>query len=161
MGSEIKDPFGVESSRKTVRGIGLLPAKTELGREKVVREVTGSCLLNRKHIRGYEIHMGKSWIHGGPGKPYLKIRRPGQRHSWVDGWCMGEGRLAGTYVHGILDSPGFRAAFLNELRKGKGLKERRRGPGRRKRFQQYDRLADHFERYCDVDRILSFIGADA
>jgi len=158
MGTEISDPYGVESPRRTVRGIGLLPIKTELGQRKVLREVSGSCLLNGKRIRGYEIHMGRSRVQDGPGKPYLRIRRPGHRHTWEDGWCTGDGRLAGTYVHGILDSPGFRAAFLNELRKGKGLKERAPGPGRRRRFRQYDRLADHFERHCDVEKILSFVG---
>ena len=158
MGEEVRDPFSVESPRKRVKGISLLPVKTELGKKKVVREVTGSCLLNGKRIRGYEIHMGRSSVQNGPGKPYLRIRRPGHRHAWEDGWCTEDGRLSGTYVHGILDSPGFRAAFLNEFRKRKGLKERAPGPGRGRRFRQYDLLADHFERHCDVDKILSFIG---
>jgi hypothetical protein len=35
-----------------------------------------------------------------------------------------DGRVAGTYVHGILDASGFRGEFLNRLRRAKGLRER-------------------------------------
>lgn len=31
------------------------------------------------------------------------------------------------------------------------------GKGRSARFREYDRLADHFEKYCDVDNILKEI----
>jgi adenosylcobyric acid synthase len=155
LGRVIRDPHGVESPRKEVRGLGLLPVVTELAPDKVVRKVAGKSVVRGRHVKGYEIHMGTSRAVGDRGGPYLKIRESGKQTSWEDGWQMDDGRICGTYVHGILDSPGFRAEFLNRLRSAKGLRERPPGPGRLARFHQYDRLANHFEAHCDVDRIIA------
>jgi len=157
LGETIRDPYGVESDRKEVRGLGLLPVKTMLEGQKIVRKVTGTCRLNEKRIRGYEIHMGKTGPLHGTGAPFLTIHEPGRKKSWPDGWCIKGGRICGTYVHGILDSPGFRGDFLNTLRREKGLRERSPGQGRKARFHQYDRLADHFEKHCDMRTIMSYL----
>jgi len=69
-----------------------------------------------------------------------------------------EGRVCGTYVHGLLDSAAFRSEYLNRLRRAKGLGEKPARQGRLARFHQYDRLADHFEAHCDVERIIAGIG---
>ncbi len=157
LGEKISDPHGVESNRKKVNGLGLLPVETILEGEKIVRRVTGVCLLNGKRLKGYEIHMGKTAVLRDAGAPFLKINEPGKRKKWEDGYTVNKGRVAGTYVHGILDSPGFRSEFLNDMRREKGLKARKSRRGRQARFHEYERLADHFEKYCDVDRILSVI----
>ena len=155
LGERIKDPLSVESNLEEVKGMGLLPITTTLEGQKVVRRVMGTCLQNQKRINGYEIHMGLTGNTGRGGEPFLKIHAAGDRKSWTDGWVVSEGRIAGTYVHGILDSPGFRGEFLNTLRKKKGMKERTSRQGRLARFHQYDRLADHFEAHCDVEKIVS------
>jgi adenosylcobyric acid synthase len=157
LGARIKDPSGVESDRKEVGGLGLLPVETALAEKKIVRKVTGTCLINGKRVTGYEIHMGKTRILQKVGKPLLSIHEPGSKDSWEDGWSLEGDRIAGTYVHGIFDSPEFRSDFLNSLRKIKGLRERPARKGRLARFHQYDRLADHFETYCDVGRIIEHI----
>lgn len=99
--------------------------------------------------------MGRSSLLGKPGEHFLKIREPGKKRSWLDGCCTEGGKVSGTYVHGILDAPGYRGVFLNRLRRAKGLRERPPKQGRLARFYQYDRLADHFEAHCDVERIIS------
>ena len=157
LGARIKDPLGVESKRKEVKGLNLLPTETILEDQKVVRRVTGVCLINNKRVKGYEIHMGKTFNLKGSGKPFLRIKQTGEKKAWDDGWSINNGQIAGTYVHGILDQAGFRGEFLNSLRKTKGLKERSPRQGRMSRFHQYERLADHFEKYCDVEKILSSI----
>ncbi|MBW1716390.1 MAG: cobyric acid synthase [Deltaproteobacteria bacterium] len=157
LGMRIKDPLGVESDRKEVRGLGLLPMETILEEEKVVRKVTGTCLINGTRVTGYEIHMGQTRMLRRVGKVLLRIHEPGNRQSWEDGWSVGGDRIVGTYVHGILDSPGFRADFLNSIRRAKGLKEGAARQGRLARFHQYDRLADLFEAHCDVGRIIEVI----
>jgi adenosylcobyric acid synthase len=157
LGEKIKDPSGVESKRKEVRGLGLLPVETVLEETKVVQKVSGLALTNRKRVSGYEIHMGKTHIMREHGKPFLEIHRPGRSLTWEDGCYTEEGRVAGAYIHGILDTPGFRGDLLNRLRKAKGLKERAPKQGRLARFHQYDRLADHFEKYCNVDKILQLL----
>jgi adenosylcobyric acid synthase len=101
--------------------------------------------------------MGQTHILSGTGEPFLRIHLPGKKKSWLDGWSVEGGKVSGTYVHGILDSPGFRADVLNRLRRTKGLRDRKPRPGRHARFHQYNRLADHFEAHCDMDKILSYL----
>lgn len=158
LGVWIKDPHGMESSTAQARGLGILPVATELEPGKVVRKVLGTCVVNKRKISGYEIHMGRTRPVANEGSPFLRIHEPGKDVKWEDGWCIPSGRIWGTYVHGILDSPGFRSEILNSLRRAKGLKERPPGQGRLARFHQYDRLADHFETHCDMERILSIMG---
>lgn len=157
LGEKIKDPAGVESDRKEVQGLDLLPVETVLEEEKVVREAAGTCLANGKRVRGYEIHMGRSRGIQGTGEPFLRVHGRGEKESRLEGWSLDRGRIAGTYLHGILDSPGFRGEFLNGLRKAKGLKPRPPVKGRGARFKHYDLLADHFEAHCDVERIIRAI----
>jgi adenosylcobyric acid synthase len=157
LGRRILDPSGVESDRPRVRALGLLPAETVLAEEKVVQRVTGTCLTNRKRVSGYEIHMGRTDPSGPGACPLLRVHRPGSSASWDDGLVLDGGRVMGTYVHGVLDAPGFRGDLLNALRREKGLRERVPRKGRLARFHQYDRLAEHFERYCDVERILRLV----
>jgi len=155
LGTRIHDPEGVESKQKTVTGIGLLPMETRLEISKIVRKVTGVCLTNGKRVRGYEIHMGRTAPLTREGQPFVRIHEPGKKQSWDDGWSVNDGRVAGTYVHGILDATGFRGGYLNSLRSGKGIEVRTPRQGRQGRFHQYDRLADHFEAHCRVEDILT------
>ena len=160
LGETIRDPFGVESDKKEVRGLGLLPMETVLEMEKVVRKITGTCLINKKRVSGYEIHMGRSHAEDvikKKGEPFLSIHEPGKRRTWEDGWCLKKGKITGTYVHGILDSPAFRGDLLNRIRRDRGLQERPPRQGRLGRFHQYDKLADHFEKYSKVEEILNLI----
>jgi adenosylcobyric acid synthase len=158
LGKWIRDPAGVESHQKKVMGLNLLPVETTLEEQKIVRKVTGTCLISGKRIRGYEIHMGRTRPLRSSGEPFLKIHSPGDKTTWTDGCAVNLGQISGTYVHGILDSPGFRGKFINTLRRTKGLKERASSKGRLARFHQYDRLADHFVAHCDVEKILSYLG---
>lgn len=157
LGALISDPAGVESYQKEVKGLNLLPVKTTLEEQKIVRKVAGICLMSGKRIRGYEIHMGRTRPLRRSGEPFVKIHSPGDKTTWMDGWAVNSGQISGTYVHGILDSPGFRGDFINTLRRAKGLKERASSQGRFARFHQYDRLADHFETHCDVEKILTYL----
>jgi len=157
LGEIIRDPFGVESDKKEVRGLGLLPMETVLEVEKVVRKITGTCLINKKRVSGYEIHMGRNRTVKKEGEPFLSIHEPGKRRAWEDGWSLKEGKISGTYVHSILDSPAFRGDFLNRIRRAKGLQERPPKQGRLGRFHLYDKLAGHFEKHCKVEEILTLI----
>ena len=164
LGEEILDPLGVESPRGRVRGLGLLPLSTTMAGDKVLRRVTGVDLTNGRKVTGYEIHMGHT-VRKDSGRAgdrivsMLSLRLPGSREAWPDGWATVDGRLQGTYLHGLLDSPGWRLDFLNRLRRDKGLPERKQAAASRGgRFHQYDRLADHFEKHSDVPAILKSMG---
>ena len=157
LGKTVYDPHGVESSREMISGLNLLPVETILEDEKIVRKITGKSLKDNKPIKGYEIHMGQTRIINDRGMPLLELKEENGNETWTDGCIKKGGNIAGTYVHGILDSPGFRNEFLNRLRRKKRIKERNPGKGRVSRFKEYDRLADHFEKCCDVERILKEI----
>lgn len=163
LGMEILDPHGVESPRPRVPGLGLLPLSTTLATDKILRRVVGADLRCRAKVEGYEIHMGRTRVlsrrKGSASiRPMLRLREPGQAESWEDGFTNEDGRIQGTYVHGLLDAPGWRTRFLNEMRRRKGLPERHRAAAGGGRFREYDRLADHFERHVDVDRICHIMG---
>ena len=100
--------------------------------------------------------MGRTKPLSNNGTPYLKLYS--NNHSWEDGWINKDKNVVGTYVHGIMDSAGFREDFLNNLRIKKGLKPKRSKKTRLFRFKEYDRLADYFEIYCDIKKIFHLIG---
>jgi len=155
MGKRVVDPHGVESPQKAITALDLLPVETLLEEEKIVRKISGLCALNGGRVTGYEIHMGRTKVLGETGERYLNIRESGKRKLCKDGWSVESGRIAGTYVHGIFDNPSFRGKFLNNLRRIKGIEEKKPLAKGSSRFLQYDRLADHFERYCDVESIIA------
>ncbi len=159
LGSKVYDPHGVESDKgKEIKCLGLLPVTTILEKDKVVQKVIGLSTLFGTRLRGYEIHMGRTRPLRPSGRPFATIHGPGKKKQWEDGWVSENGRVMGTYIHGVLDSPGFRGEILNRIRISKGLKPRKPRQGRLARFKHYDRLADHFEKYCDVERILGLMG---
>lgn len=71
LGETIRDPYQVENGG-SMKGMGLLPAATELKQEKTRTQVTGTfgeisgalSGLSGKSVRGYEIHMGSTGYSG-------------------------------------------------------------------------------------------------
>jgi adenosylcobyric acid synthase len=67
LGETLRDPLGAEAGGE-MRGMGLLPAATVFGREKVRTRMTGAFLevpgvlsaLSHAPVSGYEIHMGRT-----------------------------------------------------------------------------------------------------
>lgn len=159
LGDRIHDPYRVESDGGSIKGLGLLPVETVLEQDKIVRKVIGVCPFYDSSIRGYEIHMGRSYMKNNY-IPFAEIHEPGKRKSWEDGAISDDGLIMGTYIHGLFDSTAFREKILNIIRAKKSLRPRRSKAGRLSRFRQYDRLADHFEAHCDVDRILKLAGIE-
>ncbi len=114
LGESIADPHGVESSGRSVDCLGLLPVRTVLEANKTLRCVEALHLPSGCALRGYEIHHGLSSSHA--GSPVVE-RSEGS----VIGTCDGEGRVWGTYLHGLFDADGFRRYFINRIRNRVGL----------------------------------------
>jgi adenosylcobyric acid synthase len=87
----------------------------------------------------------------------LKIGEPDKEELWEDGLITADGRIMGTYVHGVFDMPEFRNEYLNAVRREKGISEKLSKANRSDRDSEYDKLADHFEKFCDVERILKLL----
>ena len=108
LGTKISDPKGIEGSPETINGLGHLDVETELDINKTLAKSVGVHLATGTEVTGYEIHMGLS---NGVDcdNPFIKLG------SNRDGAISQDGRVFGTYLHGIFTSDAFRAAFLNEL----------------------------------------------
>jgi adenosylcobyric acid synthase len=73
-----------------------------------------------------------------------------------------DGRLWGTYVHGIFHNDGFRRAWLDAIRRSKGWEPYGQGYSYpRRREEAFDRLADHVRQHLAMDRIYEMIGAQS
>ena len=115
MGHTIRDPEGIESRRPVEQGLGLLDVETVFQSPKVTHQVSGYHCSSGMHLTGYEVHMGRTTL--GPSlKAFLELQREGEESRHPDGAMAAEGRVCGTYVHGLFDSPEFRRHILNELR---------------------------------------------
>ncbi|WP_257541304.1 cobyric acid synthase [Sphingobium sp. CFD-1] len=105
LGRRIADPHGIEGPAGTIEGLGLLDIETILSGDKTLQQVAGRAL--GAPFTGYEMHMGQS---AGPdcGRPFAHLdgARP-------DGASSPDGRVLGTYVHGLFGSTVLRKAFLN------------------------------------------------
>ena len=85
-------------------------------------------------------------------RPSRLADQPDSYHS--DGAVSADGRLWGTYLHGIFHNDRFRHDWLNEVRRDKGLEPRKQQVAfGALREQSFDRLADHVRRHVDMDTI--------
>jgi adenosylcobyric acid synthase len=114
-------------------------------------------------VFGYEIHMGVSRS-AGSCQPLFRItRRNGQPVDELDGLVASDGRAWGTYIHGVFDNDLFRREFLMHLRAGRGDVSAPWPRAEAFRYrdwkeEQYDRLAAHVRRHCDVTSIYRLMG---
>lgn len=108
LGHHVRDPDGVDGSPAEARGLGLLEISTEMVQQKTVRRSTGRCVISGTPVCGYEIHAG---VTAGPGlqNPLL------QMESGPDGARSENGRIEGTYLHGLLANDDYRREWLGRL----------------------------------------------
>jgi cobyric acid synthase len=122
MGERIEDPEQVESEQG-IDGMKLLPVATVFKqRKRLVRVEAESRLpgLVGKPVRGYEIHQGRTEVHG-PVSPAFQLKREFKSTcDQPDGAASGV-ECFGTYIHGLFDNGQFRRSILNVLRKQTGL----------------------------------------
>ena len=101
LGRRIED--GVESGEAEALGLGLLPVKTFFAEEKVLGRPEGRAIGFRDaEVSGYEIHHGRVRREG--GDPLFETGDD------TEGCRIGT--TLGTTWHGVLESDGFRRAFL-------------------------------------------------
>ncbi len=141
LGERILDPLGIEGPVET-EGLGWLPVEAELKTDKLVRTVTGrSRWPSELDFSGYEIRHGES-----PPDPML--------HPFVA--RSADGRVLGTYVHGLFDRAEYRHAVLKEWLGWKASP----GEDLQERWQRdLNRLADALRENLDLSRLEDRVGA--
>jgi adenosylcobyric acid synthase len=149
LGGAVHDPEGHEGAAGATPGLGLLPVETVLEAPKTT--TLTRFLWEGAAGEGYEIHMGRTTRTG--GRPLWRVvGRNGAPADEAEGCRDAAGRLMGTYIHGLFDSPAVCARFLAAI----GLEGAQpAGPGGlAARRAEYERLADHFEAHVDVEALL-------
>jgi adenosylcobyric acid synthase len=108
LGRRIIDELGVDGMPGQAEGLALLNIETRMAGEKTVRPVDGQCVRSGVDISGYEIHVGES---SGPD-----CKRPVTHINGSDeGARSPDGRISGTYVHGLLCGDKYRDSFLTDI----------------------------------------------
>jgi adenosylcobyric acid synthase len=168
LGVQVRDPLAVEGGG-VAAGLGLLPIVTEL---KATKSTVNAAIdwpdlhlfghaVGAVEARGYEIHMGET-AYAGDARPFGQVRRAGARGPVDDGATTIDGRIVGTYLHGLFDVDGFRHAFLRAARAACGLAPPARfAHVEAERDARLDRLAAHVAGAVDVDALLAWIGLPA
>lgn len=115
LGQHLADPHGVESHAGDVAlGLGLLPVTTEFSPIKQTHQAHLR-LHDGQVVRGYEIHMGTTQRFDG-AQPFGEIISRGSEPMQLpDGAIRSDGKVWGTYLHGIFENRDFRHNWLRNL----------------------------------------------
>jgi adenosylcobyric acid synthase len=143
LGRTIADPAGIEGPAGAAEGLGFLDIETVLSGEKQLEPVHGAT-HDGIPVSGYEMHMG---LTKGPDceRPFARLA-----DGSTDGAVSADGRVIGTYIHGLFAEDRQRSAWLARLGAGSSqvaydaLVE-----------NTLDRLAAHLAAHVDLDRLLS------
>jgi adenosylcobyric acid synthase len=143
LGCTISDPEGIEGTPGEHPGLSLLDVETTLTGDKRVRPLSGVEISSGLPVSGYEIHLGRT-TGAATHRPWLNIQGE------PDGAINADGRIMGSYVHGLFQSDQFRRAFLARIGAVPG-QSIAYGPIIETTL---DQLADHLEQHLNVERIL-------
>ncbi|SEN31922.1 adenosylcobyric acid synthase (glutamine-hydrolysing) [Gemmobacter aquatilis] len=143
LGHVVRDPDGIEGAAGETPGLCLLDVDTVMTPDKRLTRVAATHAASGLRVDGYEIHIGAT---SGPARarPFAFVE--GQ----PEGAVSTDGRITGSYLHGLFGADAFRAAFL-------------RGMGSTSGATRYgatveatlDALADHMEAHLDVPGLLA------
>ena len=165
LGTQVRDPDSVESAVREAAGLDLLSSETVILPEKETHqtlaylddaglEIAPQC---SGVLAGYEIHMGRTHLADGI-RPFARIFKRGETSVTVeDGAVSNDGRIFGTYLHGIFENTRFRTQYLDRIRCEKGMAAHSEAAQQPQR-DPFDRLADHLEEHLDMTRLMSICG---
>ncbi|PQV55757.1 adenosylcobyric acid synthase (glutamine-hydrolysing) [Defluviimonas denitrificans] len=142
LGRVIADPDGIEGVAGETGGLGLLDVVTVMSAEKRLTRTSAIHAASGAAMEGYEIHIGRT---EGPdrARPFAMV------DGAPEGAVSADGRIMGSYLHGMFTGDAFRAAFLGGLGAasvagyGQGVEA------------VLDALADHMEAHLDVAGLLA------
>ncbi len=141
LGRSVHDPEGIEGHPGETPGLGFLDVNTVMTPDKRLTCTSAIHAASGAPMQGYEIHIGRT---DGPARARAFALMDGQ----PEGAVSADGRIIGSYLHGMFSGDTFRAAFLQSL-------------GARSNISYgatvestLDALADHIEKHLDVAGLL-------
>jgi adenosylcobyric acid synthase len=143
LGQRILDPDGIEGPAGEMAGLGLLDIETLMTPAKTLTRVLATDVATGAEISAYEIHIGQS---DGPdrARPFAHVTGA------PEGATSADGRVMGSYLHGMFASDPFRAGFLARL----GIRSEVSDHGALVE-RTLDALADHLETHAGVEALLA------
>jgi len=143
LGRSVADPAGHEGPPGEVAGLGLLGVATSLSDDKRLTQTHG-VTADGAPFAGYEMHMGAT---DGPdrARPFARLADDA-----ADGAVSPDGRVLGTYIHGLFADDRQRAAWLARLGAGATTVAYEAQVE-----DTLDRLAAHLAECIDLDRVLA------
>jgi adenosylcobyric acid synthase len=143
LGKSIADPEGIEGPAGETPGLGLLDVETIMTPQKSLTRVEAIHSATGQPITAYEIHIGRT--------DGADTARPFARGAGApDGAISRDGRVHGSYLHGLFASDSFRSAYLARL----GIAASH-GHYRDRVEDTLNVLADHLETHLDVDGLFA------
>jgi len=143
IGKSVADPDGIEGPAGETAGLGLLDVATVMSSEKSLTRVAATHAPTKQPINAYEIHIGRT-------EGYDRARPFAFVDGTPEGAISGDGRVQGSYLHGLFSSDGFRRAFLTKL----GVTASNASYGA-KVESALNALAEHIEEHLDVEGLLA------
>jgi adenosylcobyric acid synthase len=142
LGRTVADPDGIEGPPRKVEGLGLLDVDTILSADKSLEPVRGTT-SDGAPFAGYEMHIGTT---DGPdrARPFAHLA-----DGSPEGATAPNGRIAGTYIHGLFADDRQRAAWLKRLSAGPSAVAYEDQIER-----TLDALAAHLAAHLDLEKLL-------
>lgn len=158
LGKELHDPNGVEHGGD-MRGLGLLDISTIFLGEKtrtriqgIIREDQNLYQLENRTVEGYEIHMGTT-TNLGDAVPMIDLA-----DGRIDAYMTKDGRIWGSYLHGIFDNEDLVFGLVHDVMREKGINpgENHLSVAEYKEIQ-YNKLADLIRNNLDMEKIYQIL----
>jgi adenosylcobyric acid synthase len=144
LGGLVADPDGIEGKAGQTQGLGHLTVTTRLEGVKQLRLETATDAISNLPLTGYHMHMGTT---SGPDtfRPFAHI------DGVPEGARSADGKIMGTYLHGLFAADAFRRQFLANL----GISADPLLDFDAMIDQTLDDLATHLETHLDLDALLA------
>jgi len=143
LGHSVHDPQALEGGETLAEGLGFLDLDTEMAPEKTVRNTDARSAVYDVGLSGYEIHLGVSQGADCARPMTILDGRP-------DGAVSPDGKVSGTYLHGLFDSDAYRAKLLSEFGIRGGATNFREDVDR-----ALDEIAAELDRLVGFERLMS------
>jgi len=143
LGRIIRDPEGIEGAPGETEALGLLNVETEMTPEKRLTETPAKHQDTNTEFLGYEIHKGRTT---GPDtvRPFAATERG------PEGATSPNGKVIGSYFHGMFRDDDFRQAFLGSLGVAAASTHYHDTVD-----QTLDALAQHMENHLNLDGLFA------
>ncbi len=143
LGQIVRDPEGIEGVAGETLGLAALAVDTVMTPDKRLTRTEAVHAATGLAMQGYEIHIGRT-----------EGRDRASPFAYVDGQPEGavsaDGRVMGSYLHGMFANDAFRAGFLRQIGAQASRLTYAAGVD-----AVLDALAAHLETHVDVDALLA------